>query len=122
MLFAQRMRILSGIALFALAACNISNGMSSTPSAAGAGRAVSSVVSPQTLTDEIRSVADFRKQAIRRGHRNPKAPYLNGLAQSGANMTQSFAIRHPASRTMSRCLADRREPYTTMPVQERTAA
>jgi acid phosphatase len=96
MLFAQRMRVFSGIALFALAACNNSNGMSSTPSAAGAGRAASSAVSPQTLTTKYVQLLIFENRRYDEVIGSPKAPYLNSLAQSGANMTQSFAIRHPS--------------------------
>jgi phosphatidylinositol-3-phosphatase len=96
MLFARRTRVLSGIALFALAACNNSNGMISAPSAAAANSAAVRPVSPQTLTTKYVQLLIFENRRYDEVIGSPKAPYLNSLAQSGANMTQSFAVRHPS--------------------------
>jgi hypothetical protein len=94
---AVRTRILSGIALFALAACNNSNGTSTTPAAAiSGGTAMHAAVSPATVTTKYVQVVMFENRRYDQIIGSPKAPYLNSLAQSGASMTQSFAIRHPS--------------------------
>jgi hypothetical protein len=48
------------------------------------------------------------------------APYINSLAQTGANFTQSFAITHPSSRIILRCSAVARRGSPTTRVRTRS--
>jgi phosphatidylinositol-3-phosphatase len=97
MLFAHRTRILGGIALVALAACNNPNGIVSTPAGSTAGGpAVRAAVKPQSFTTRYIQVVMFENKTYDEVIGSPKAPYITGLSQQWANMTQSFAIRHPS--------------------------
>ncbi len=97
MAFSQHTRILSGIALLALAACANSNGIVSAPSAAS--ELKQQIVNPhkkQTYTTKYVQVVIFENESYDDVIGNADAPYITGLSKTWANMTQSFAITHPS--------------------------
>jgi len=97
MFLAQRSRILGVAALIAIAGCNNSNGIVATPSGSAAnGAAVRSAAKPQAFTTQYVQVVMFENRTYDEVIGSPKAPYITGLSQQWANMTQSFAIRHPS--------------------------
>ena len=97
MAFAQHTRILSGIALLALAACANSNAIVSPPAASSASQPQH--VSPnkkQTYTTKYVQLVIFENESYDEVIGNANAPYITGLSKTWANMTQSFAITHPS--------------------------
>ncbi|MEO7201689.1 MAG: alkaline phosphatase family protein, partial [Candidatus Tumulicola sp.] len=97
MAFSQRTRILSGIALLALAACANSNGIVSAPSAATETKQqIATPNKKQTYSTKYIQVVIFENESYDEVIGNANAPYITGLSKSWANMTQSFAITHPS--------------------------
>jgi phosphatidylinositol-3-phosphatase len=97
MAFAQHTRILSGIALLALAACANSNGIVSSPSAAAQAKQQTSTPNKkQTYTTKYIQVVIFENESYDEVIGNASAPYITSLSKTWANLTQSFAITHPS--------------------------
>lgn len=94
---AQRTRILGGFAILALAACTNSNAIVSTPGGNVAGApALLTAGKTVPFTTQYIQVVMFENKDYDQIVGSPKAPYMTGLSQQWANMTQSFAIRHPS--------------------------
>ncbi|HEY3675517.1 MAG TPA: alkaline phosphatase family protein [Candidatus Tumulicola sp.] len=97
MLFALRTRILGGIALVGLAACTNSNAVVSTPSTAAANATmIHTAGKAASYTTKYVQIVMFENKDYDQIIGSPKAPYISGLSQQWANMTQSFAVRHPS--------------------------
>jgi phosphatidylinositol-3-phosphatase len=94
MLLAQGTRILGGMALVALAACTNSNAVVSAPTAGGTG--LRAAGKPASFTTKYVQVVMFENKSYDEVIGSVKAPYITRLSQQWANMTQSFAIRHPS--------------------------
>ncbi|HEY3675518.1 MAG TPA: hypothetical protein VGK84_05960, partial [Candidatus Tumulicola sp.] len=96
-IFAQGSRILSGIALIALGACNATNGVAANPAANPAGEmSTTTGDAAHGYTTNYVQVVIFENESYDEVIGSSQAPYITSLSKAWANMTQSFAITHPS--------------------------
>jgi acid phosphatase len=96
-IFDHGMRVLGGIALVALGACNATNGIVSNPStnAAGEIRGIAADT-PHGYSTKYVQLVIFENESYDEVIGSSQAPYITSLSKAWANMTQSFAITHPS--------------------------
>ncbi|HEY1428748.1 MAG TPA: alkaline phosphatase family protein [Candidatus Tumulicola sp.] len=94
---ALRTRVLSGLALVALAACSNANGVVSTPSQNSiSDRRLEAPAKAGKVTTKHVQLVIFENESYDQVIGSSQAPYITGLSKTWANMTQSFAITHPS--------------------------